>query len=325
MKKVTTLFLAFLLLFSIAACGAKSASSNSVTMDMAEPEIWYSKTEAAPEAPAASAAPMPAPEEPGRGYYEDASDLITSVDSSIYTDPNAKVIRTAYLTLQTLDFEQSVSDLAALTERFGGYYETAQVNSGGYYDKYASRSAYYIVRIPKENFVAFRDSVGSVGHIRNFNEDAQNIGEQYADTEARLKTLETKRERLLSLLEKAEIMEDIISLENALADVQYQIDQYSTTLRKYDSKINYSTFTINLDEVFEIKEEEPGPKEGFGTRLLASLKAGFENFVDTLEDFAFWFARNIFGIVIFVVIIIIAVKIFFVIRKKRHANDHEDH
>ncbi len=321
MKKVTTLFLAFLMMITLIACGAKSASNGSATMDMATPEMWPSKSESDAEAPAA---PMPEPAESDEGYYNDGSEIITSVDSSIFSDPNAKVIRTAYLTLQTLNFEQSVNDLAALTEKFGGYYETAQVNSGGYYDKYASRSAYYIVRIPRENFVAFRDSVGSVGHIRNFNEDAQNIGEQYYDTEARLETLETKRERLLSLLDKAELMEDIISLESALADVQYQIDKYSTTLRKYDSQVNYSTFTINLDEVYEIKDDEPTPQESFGTRLASNLKRGWNNFVDSMEDFAFWFARNLIGIAIFVIVVIVVVKVVFVIRKKRRTADRSE-
>ncbi len=314
MKKSIHLFLAILLLFSLVACGK---SSDSASADQMKTESSYDKDYSYAEDSIADSN--------GTGYYDGAmSEIITSADSAIYTDPNAKVIRTAYLTLQTLDFEQSVSSLAALTEQYGGYYESAQIDSGGYYNQYASRSAYYVVRIPKENFVAFRDSIGSVGYIRSFNEDAQNIGEQYYDTEARLATLKTKHERLLALLEKAELMEDIISLESALADVQYQIDQYSTTLRKYDSQINYSTFTINLDEVYEIKAEEPSPKEGFFTRLWSNLKSGFEDFVDGLEDFAFWFARNLIGIVIFAAVVIVVIKVIRSIRRKRRASKKEE-
>ena len=306
MKKKIALALSFLLIFALVftACGSNKASMDSAVMDKAE--SYY--------APQASA-PVEKPKaeydysmnESGM-FIEDSKEIYQSVDSAIYTDPNAKIIRTARLTIQTTEFDQSIVALAELTEQQGGYYETAQVDGGSYYNQHANRSAYFVVRIPKANFVAFRNAVSSVGHLLSISEDTQNIGEEYYDTEARLATLETKRERLLALLDKAELMEDIISLESALADVQYQIDMYSTTLRKYDSLVDYSTFTIHINEVTKIKEE-PSAQEGFGTKLLASLKSGFSNFADALESFAYWFARNVITLVILAVIIVVVVKV----------------
>ncbi|MGM9607822.1 MAG: DUF4349 domain-containing protein [Oscillospiraceae bacterium] len=307
MKKTTALLLSLLLLFALCACGAGSKSSDAA-MNSSIADAY-----APAEVPKA---------ESGGGMY-DVQDSFTSVESAIYSDPDAKVIRTAELTIQTLDFNQSVTDLAALTEANGGYYETAQVDSGGYYDQYARRSAYYVVRIPKENFVAFRDAVGTVGHIYSITEDAQNVGEEYYDTEARLETLTTKRERLLALLEKADVMEDIISLENALADVQYEIDMHTSALRKYDSLIDYSTFTIYLNEVVKI-EQEPGPQESFGTKLLSNLKGGLSSFGEAVQSFALWLARNLITLVILAVIIVIVVKVILHYRKKRRNKSSED-
>lgn len=301
MKKIIILLLTLLLAFPLVACSNadKAAEDSSVHFDSFAPESVQTNTA-----------------DKSGGIMYETSDMIISVDSSVYSDPNAKIIRTARMTIQTLDFEKSIADLATLTETHGGYYETAQIESGGYYNQYARRSAYYVVRIPKENFVAFRDAIGSVGYIYSATEDTKDVGEEYYDTEARLETLTTKRERLLSLLDKAELMEDIISLESALADVQYEIDMHTSTLRKYDSLIDYSTFTINLDEVIKI-DEEPGPQESFGAKLLNSLKDGWSDFVDGLQDFAFWFARNIITLVILAVIIVVIIKIVFVLRKKR--------
>lgn len=303
MKKIIALILSFLFVFALVACGAsnKTAANDSAIV---ETSSSYSTK-------------MYDVDNNG-GIMDQASDMITSVNSSIYSDPSAKIIRTARMTIQTLDFEKSITDLAALTENHGGYYETAQIESGGYYNQNARRSAYYVVRIPKENFVAFRDAIGSVGYVYSATEDTQDVGEDYYDTEARLETLTTKRERLLALLDKAELMEDIISLESALADVQYEIDMHTSTLRKYDSLIDYSTFTINLDEVVKI-DEEPGPQESFGAKLLDSLKDGWSDFVDGLQDFAFWFARNVITLVILAIIVVIVIKVAFVIRKKRRS------
>ena len=315
MKKKIALALSFLLVFTLVftACGSNKAAMDSMAESYA------------PQASAPAEKPKVEYDYSmnGKGMVtEDSMDIYQSVDSAIYTDPNAKIIRTARLTIQTTEFDKSVATLAELTEKQGGYYETAQVDGGSYYNKYANRSAYFVVRIPKANFVAFRDSVSSVGHLLSISEDTQNVGEEYYDTEARLATLETKRERLLALLDKADRMEDIISLESALADVQYQIDKYSTTLRKYDSLIDYSTFTIHINEVIEIKEE-PGVQESFGTKLLASLKAGFSNFADAMESFAYWFARNVITLVIFAVIIVVIVKVILWRKKKRRSKRNE--
>lgn len=307
MKKIIALLLSFLLVFSLVACGSSSK--------MADDSFMQAES-------TSSSPPKMYDADMNGAIMDEASDMIISVDSSIYSDPNAKIIRTAQMTIQTLDFDQSITDLAALTEKHGGYYETAQIESGGYYNQNARRSAYYVVRIPKESFVAFRDAIGSVGYVYSATEDTQDVGEEYYDTEARLETLTTKRERLLALLDKAELMEDIISLESALADVQYEIDMHTSTLRKYDSLIDYSTFTINLDEVVKI-DEEPGPQESFGSKLLDSLKDGWSDFVDGLQDFTFWFARNITTLVILAVIIAAIVKIVFVVRKKRRNNTYD--
>ena len=307
MKKTTALLLSLLLLFTLCACGASSKSMDTA-MNGASADIYT---------------PAEAPKAENSGGIYDAQYSSTSAESAIYSDPDAKVIRTAELTIQTLDFNQSVTDLASLTEANAGYYETAQVDTGGYYDQYARRSAYYVVRVPKENYAAFLNAVGTVGHIYSITEDSQNVGEAYYDTEARLETLTTKRERLLALLEKADVMEDIISLENALADVQYEIDMHTSELRKYDSLIDYSTFTIHLDEVVKI-EQEPGPQESFGTRLLANLTGGLTSFGKALQSFAFWFARNLITLIILAVIIVVVVKVVLHYRKKRRNTSRED-
>lgn len=300
MKKISAFLLTFLLIVSLAACGSASKSTDASSYNGS---IMESAT-----------MDQMAPAE-DNGLYS-SSTAFSQADSEVYSDPNAKIIRSANITIQTLDFDSSVTALAGLTEQYGGYYETAQIENGSYSKPSAQRYAYYVVRVPSESYVAFRDSVGEVGYVYSAEESSVNVGEEYYDTEARLDTLTTKRERLLALLDKAELMEDIIDLENALADVQYEIDMHTSTLRKYDSLIGYSTFTISLEEVRRI-DDTPTVQESFGSRLLASLKAGWVGFTDGLESFALWLARNVITLVILAVIVVIIIKIVRVVRRKR--------
>ena len=304
MKKLSLLCAALVLVSAITGCGSSSGGKAVV-------------------APMSAPATMDRVEESvsGGSYGGLVEEKYTSsnmADSQIYQNPNAKVIRSAELTIQTTEFEQAIEALAQLTEEKGGYYETAQIESGGIYSQNARRSAYYVVRIPKENFTGFRDALGTVGHLLSITEDTKDVGESYYDTEARLDTLKTKRERLLDLLSKADIMEDIISLENALAEVQYEIDAHTTTLRKYDSLIDFSVLRIHLNEVIKVTQTV-GEKEGFGARLAASFRNGLEDFGEGVQDLLIWIAGNILGVLMFAVIIFGSVFGWRKVIKKRRA------
>lgn len=54
-------------------------------------------------------------------------------------------------------------------------------------------------------------------------------------------------------------MEDIIALESALSDVEYQIEQYSSELNRYDALVAFATFTISLSEVGKVTQEVGRP------------------------------------------------------------------
>lgn len=194
-------------------------------------------------------APAPEPEAPSvPGASENQG-------SSVYQNPGAKLIRRAELTIQTERFDESRTALNRLVDDCGGYFETASEYGGSWRDVNASRRGEYTVRVPAEHYDRFLSGTGDLGYVTNRSENSEDVGEEYFDIEARLKTQRTKQERLLALLEKAETMEDIIALESALSDVEYQIEMYSSDLRRYDALVSFSTFNVYLSEVDRVTEE----------------------------------------------------------------------
>lgn len=227
--------------------------------------------------------PMPAPPTPAGG----------SEPSSVYQNPGAKLIRRAELNIQTEQFDQSLEALNQLVNNCGGYFESANLYGGGRRDAYATRSGEYVVRIPAQQYSLFLSSTGDLGYVNSKTESSEDVGTQYYDTETRLKTQRTKQERLLALLERAETMEDIISLENALSDVEYQIEMYSSDLRRYDALINFSTFRIYLNEVRQITEEV-GETASLGQRMAAGFQASFRDLGQGFQDLLVWVSYNLF-------------------------------
>lgn len=213
---------------------------------------------------------------------------------------NTKIIRTADLRLQTTDFDAATAALDALTAANQGYIESSDLSYGGYYSD-GSRWGEFTVRVPRENFDAFLSAVGDVAHVVSRNTGKQDVGEAYYDAELHLKTLEVKHERLLELLEKAELMEDILTLESALSDVEYQIQQYSSTLKRYDGLIDFSTISITLQEVTRVTEN-PTEADPVSVRIGAAFASGWQNFCDGMADFAVWLAYNFMGVLIFLAV-----------------------
>ena len=308
----TGIALTLVLTMAAAGCGG-SADTSAVVMEM----------------PAASAPAMEKIETADDAFIEmsyttDGSGAFSD-SKSVYQDPNAKLIREANLSIQTTEFERAVADLEALVIEMGGYFQNASLRGGSYRNANANRTGDYTIRIPAEQYDSFMGQTGNLGYVTSRNETTENIGEQYYDTEARLKTQKTKQERLLSLLEKAENMEDIISLETALSDVEYEIERLSSTLNRYDSLVGFSTIYLTLNEVHKVSEET-GVTNTLGQRMSKGFSSSVEGLIDGAQDLLVWMSYNVFGLLVAAVLVVGGALVVVKTRKKKEIatmNDQE--
>lgn len=238
--------------------------------------------------------------------------------SRVYSDENAKLIRRASARLQTDDFSAAEAALNALVVEQGGYYESAAVEGGGYYDRNAARYGSYVIRVPRQAYDTFLSGVDGVGYVVSLNQSSEEIGEVYFDTEARLRTQQTKQTRLLALLEQAATMEDIIDLENALSEVEYQIEQYSTELRRYDSLVDYATIGVELYEVRRLSDGA-GTADRLGTRISTALSEGAQGAGEALGNVIVWCAYHLIALLVLAAAAAVVLAVCLRRRKKRAA------
>lgn len=187
-----------------------------------------------------------------------------------------KVVKTAQLSIETLDYEKSTADLEATVASFGGYIESSSVEGTRLGASGSDRSASYTARIPADRLDGFLDSAGNMGTVVKKSTGGEDVTQNYYDTDTRLKSLKTEQARILELMEKAEKIDDVLAIEQRLTDVQTQIEQLTSELQKLDSLVSLATVTVSISEVEAITEPAA---EGFGGQIASVFHSSINAFV----------------------------------------------
>lgn len=191
-----------------------------------------------------------------------------------------KIIRTVRMELSTRQFEEDQERIkSAVLQEGGRVQESRMYNSSG-----NLRSLSLTLRVPSDKLDAVITSLKGVGRVLSFSESAQDITEQYSDTSMRLKTQQAKMERLQELLKKAENMEDLIAIENSISDTQYELDRLTGSLKGMDSRVDYATLDVTLNELSPL-DTSKDQEESLAERIKNGMAAAFEGFRNLLSDF----------------------------------------
>ena len=149
-------------------------------------------------------------------------------------------------------------------------------------------------------------------------ESVEDVTLQYVDLSSHKKMLLTEQERLMELLENAESMEDIITIESRLSEVKYQIESMESQLRTFDNQVDYSTVHINVEEV---EHYTPQPEKTTWERIKSGFSENVYRVTNGIKNFAIEFVIAIPILLVWVVVIVVSVSVIRVVLKKKHKKD----
>lgn len=191
--------------------------------------------------------------------YEEGGTETKAEEVSENPQAGRKLITTMTLSAETEYFDDLMGNLERQVEELGGYIENSNQWNGSvdyYGNRRSNRSASLTIRIPAEKLDGFVALMEESSNITNKSREVEDVTLAYVDLESHKKALVTEEERLLELLEMAETVEDLISIEDKLANVRYQLESMESQLRTYDNKINYSTVYLDIQEVERLTPPE---------------------------------------------------------------------
>ncbi len=172
---------------------------------------------------------------------------VASSASAPPAQPGAQrlVIKTASLTVEVEDVAVAEARISARAAELGGYVVSAQSSGSD-----ASRVALITFRVPAQRFdEALAGVEGLARKVFSRTISGDDVTEEFVDLESRLRNLEATRDRLLDLMARATRVEDALQVNQALSDVQGQIEQIQGRMKYLQQSAAFSAISVELRPV----------------------------------------------------------------------------
>jgi hypothetical protein len=205
----------------------------------------------------------------GRGmpYWELEAAMPATVEAeAAFQDTSErKLVKRANLSIRVEDLAAADASVNALMERHGAYASSTEISEN-------SRS--YVIRVPHGAYEAFLAGMNGMGRTLRRSESAEDVTLRYYDLAGRLATKQALLETYRSYLGKAKNIEEILSVEAKIAELQNEIDGTGKELRHLASLVDFAVIELDIHGP-AASAPYRGPTLGERIKVLFSAFGGF--------------------------------------------------
>ena len=258
-----------------------------------------------------------------------------AVSSDIRADlAKEMLVYRSTLSIDTLDFEGSVSTLKQKVREYNGLieyeYQTDGNDSNGQYvvdeeDKNYTYSA--TIRIPSQYYDSFMSSTDGLGILRTKNSTVDNVTTVYGTLKSELEIYEADYARYLEKYEETDDDNVALQIERELRSLALTIADIKTQMSTIEGDVAYSYVTISIHKVMEEEiEPEPTPEpvvdDSFKTELKTTAKESWDAFLEFVQGIILFLVRSWWVLVIIgIIVIVIVVSVKRANKKRRIRNE----
>ena len=253
MKKLMVLVMAGVLLLLVACAGGGDQSKNAVSVGSDETSIrdgvvvkeMIADKDAALAPAVRMAVPTPA-------LFRGAAVGAQAGGVVELQTAERKVISSASLTVQVEEVQQALAEVRLIAESLGGFVE--QLSSSG---RPEQQRATVTIRVAQDQFLSAVDRISSLGELQGQSLGSEDVSERFIDLKARLKSSLREEESLLSLLQRAGTVSEILTIERELSRVRSEIERLQGQLNFLERRVDLATVTVTLVPPEEVVGEPP--------------------------------------------------------------------
>lgn len=189
-----------------------------------------------------------------------------------------KLTRTIELRMETRDYETLTDRVEQEVMLAGGYTQSSSLTGDA--ASGSLRQAAYVLRIPSEAADSFLAAISSGGQVLSQTSKIEDITLEYVDTASRLEALRVEQEILMGILEDAETIEDIITIQDRLTNIRYELENYESRKRSMDNLVEYSVINLSIREVRDLTRTE---EDDFGAEVRSRFSQAWRDLGEGLR------------------------------------------
>ncbi len=195
----------------------------------------------------------PAPAQPAADALEYSKSADSAGQSAQANQPQSAnaagaermIVYTGNLALIVKNATATVDQITQIVKDAGGFV----ISSNTYQDQGHAR-ANMTVRVPGEDLTQLKATLGKIEalamQVESRRLDGKDVTDQYADTQAEVENLTAQRDSYRKLLDRATKMEDILSIQARLDQVQGRINALTGQQLKLKESVKFSTVSISI-------------------------------------------------------------------------------
>ncbi len=155
------------------------------------------------------------------------------------------VIKTAELGVRAEDVRGSAAQAREVSARYGGEVLSSRVYAGS-----GPVSADLVLSVPSGEFEAALDELRDLGErVTTETVEGQDVTEEFVDLESRERNLLAAEESLLTLYDRAESVEDTLTVERELTEIRGQIEEVQGRVQYLERRTASSEIILRLEPV----------------------------------------------------------------------------
>ncbi len=159
-----------------------------------------------------------------------------------------KIISDAQLEIEVEkgQFQSVFTQALLLADRYGGYVISSSSSASD--EEGVMQSGVIALRVPAASFDRAVADAAGLGTLKNRRIQTQDVTEEYVDLQARVINAEAQVKALRDLLARAKTVDEILSVQQYLANAQADLESLKGRLRYLDEHTAYSTLTLTIYE-----------------------------------------------------------------------------
>ncbi len=185
-----------------------------------------------------------------------------------------KLIRTATIRIEVVDYQKARMQIDSVLKLNKAWVNSENLNNFDY-----RISNDMTLKVPSGNLDLLVNGLLSIAKkVEYQGVETSDVTEEFIDVQSRLKNQKAVEQKFLGLLRRTDSIDEILKIEQKLAEVRGQIESMEGRLKYLNNRVDFSMVYLNVFQRIEYRFE-PEPMVSFWEQLKNSMNRGWKGLV----------------------------------------------